>query len=239
MAPDHIEAALKENVRLKLEILNISKEMKKLKKLLLQQDKDLAEAQRDREGGRGGKSRDAEARELEAMWKEEKERRKSAEAELQRLQDRSNDGGDVEDLRNQLEDTEAAEAVWRQRAEQLEEELEGAKAAVEDQAEEMDRIRDSADRALEEVDKLQSEKANLGESVGVGRGREARMLQKLEQENADLQSEMEVLRGQIDQGDQDELEEVGLTCSNPLGGKLNILAHQRIARSPRCRSTRS
>jgi regulator of replication initiation timing len=73
MAPDHIEAALKENVKLKLEILNLSKEMKKLKKLLLQQDRDLAEAARNGDG-KGGKAA-SDARELERLYREEKERR--------------------------------------------------------------------------------------------------------------------------------------------------------------------
>ena len=185
MAPDHIEAALKENVKLKLEILNLSKEMKKLKKLLLQQDRDLAATQRDREGGaaRG----DKEAREIEAMYREERERRKAAEAENKRLQvelESVDQPIEVEELRTRMEDTEAAEGVWRQRAEQLEEELEGAKASLEDQVEEMDRVRDSADRAQEEVDRLQAEaeaRASLGESVGISKGREARLAQKLEQ----------------------------------------------------------
>ena len=79
MAPDHIEAALKENVKIKLEILNLSKEMKKLKKLLTQQDKDLAEAQREREGGSGAKDREADLQHLEEMYAREKERRQVAE----------------------------------------------------------------------------------------------------------------------------------------------------------------
>ena len=177
MAPDHIEAALKENVKLKLEILNLSKEMKKVKKLLLQQDKDLAEAQREREGGRGGRDRDADSRELEAMYKAEKERRKAAEKKMEERTESSGKDGDA-DLQARLEDTEASERVWQRRAEGLEDELEGVKVNMDDQAEELDRLRDAADRAEDEVERL---KAGLGESVGTGRGREARMLAKLEQ----------------------------------------------------------
>ena len=167
MAPDHIEAALKENVKLKLEILNLSKEMKKLKKLLLQQDRDLAEAQREREVGKGGK----EAREIESMYREEKQRRK-VEEELEGR-------GAPDDLRALLEDAEAAEAVWRQRSEQLEGELENVKASLEDQVEEMNRVKDAGDRAQEDLERLQAEaeaKAALGESVGISKGREARLL---------------------------------------------------------------
>lgn len=187
MAPDHIEAALKENVKLKLEILNLSKEMTKLKKLLLQQDRDLAETQRDREGARGGK----DAREIEAIYREEKERRKAAEAERKRLQmeldnlrNGEREAPDVEELRAQLEETEAAEAVWRREAEQLEEELETARATAEDQAEEMNQVRNAADQAQEDVERLQSEaeaKLGLSDSIGISKGREARLLAKLEQ----------------------------------------------------------
>jgi chromosome segregation ATPase len=185
MAPDHIEAALKENVKLKLEILNLSKEMKKLKKLLLQQDRDLAEAARNANGngGKGG----AETMELERLYREEKERRKAAEAERKRLGEELANGAGGEDelekLRAQVDDTEASEQVWRERCEALEEELENAKVAAEDHAEELERVRDAADRAQEEVERLQAQQADpskaLHESVGVGKGREARMQQKL------------------------------------------------------------
>ena len=142
MAPDHIEAALKENVKLKLEILNLSKDMKKLKKLLLHQDKDLLEAQREREdGGRGAKSREAETKELEEMYLREKERRQALEGQIQ--------GGDLDELRG----------------------------TIDDQAQEMERLREIADRAQEELNEL---KSGLRDSVGMGKGREARMIARLE-----------------------------------------------------------
>ena len=179
MAPDHIEAALKENVKLKLEILNMSKEMKKLKKLLLQQDRDLAETQRERDDGRGKR----DAREIEGMYREEKERRKAAEAERQRLQNEleGTNGASSAELKRELEDLEASEVAWRQRAERLEEELETAKVSLADQVEEMERAKDAADRAQDDVERLQAEKASLGDSVGISKGREARLLAKLEQ----------------------------------------------------------
>ena len=179
MAPDHIEAALKENVKLKLEILNMSKEMKKLKKLLLQQDRDLAETQREREGGRGKR----DAREIEAMYREEKERRKAAEMESQRLQAElgGSKGASSAELKAQVEDLEASETAWRQQAERLEEELENTKVSLADQLEEIERTKDAADRAQDDVERLQAEKASLGDSVGISKGREARLLAKLEQ----------------------------------------------------------
>jgi chromosome segregation ATPase len=174
MAPDHIEAALKENVKLKLEILNLSK--------------DLAEAARNGDG-KGGKAA-SDARELERLYREEKERRKAAESEYKRLEEELASGAsagaageDVAQLRDRLEDTEASEQVWRNMCETLEEELENAKAANEDHAEEMERVRDAADRAQEELEKLQAQHADvsrgLGDSIGVSKGREARLQQKV------------------------------------------------------------
>lgn len=166
MAPDHIEAALKENVKLKLEILNLSKEMKKLKKLLLQQDRDLAEAARAGSSRGGGQ----DARELERLYKEEKERRKAAEAEAKRLDD----------------EAQAVEQEWKQRCEALEDELESAKVATEDANEALDKARDEADRALDQLDTLKSEMADL-ERSREGRpdkgedGRLQRQIEELEQ----------------------------------------------------------
>lgn len=194
MAPDHIESALKENVKLKIEILNLGKELKKSKKLLVQQDRDLAAAARERDGHKV-KARDAESRELEAMWREEKERRIAAEDELDKLKD------DQFDRAQELED----------RVRNLEEELERAKddldtarAGLDDQNEEIARLRDEADRAVDELEKLQSER-DLGESVGLGKGREARLVSKLEEEVETLKVELEDARAAT--ADIEELEE--------------------------------
>jgi chromosome segregation ATPase len=171
MAPDHIEAALKENVKLKLEILNLSKEMKTMKKLVTQQDKDLAEAQKERDMASSNKHRGEELRQLEAAYQAEREKRKAAEQKLQ-------DAGDEEGLRADLEDAEASETIWRNKAEELEDQLEEANARISDQAEEIERLTDAKDRAEDELERKNSD---LGSSVGVGRGREARTIAKLEQ----------------------------------------------------------
>ena len=161
MAPDHIEAAIKENVKLKVEIMNMSKEMKLQKKLLLQQDKDLQEALREREGaGRGSKQHQAEMKELEGMYEREKERRIAAEDELRA-------GGAMAESEGRLRD----------QMDRLQDEVDGLRGTVDDQNEEMDRLKDVADRAQDELDTL---KTGLGDSVGLGKGREARMLARLE-----------------------------------------------------------
>lgn len=167
MAPDHIESALNENVKLKLEVVNLAKELKKCKKLLMQQDKDLAAAAKDRDG-HGGRG---DSREIEGMWRDEKERRLNLEDELEQLREEN-----LDRIRN------------------LEDQLDSARSQIDDQAEEMAQLRDAADRAEDELEKVKLEAQGLTESVGMGRGRENRMLQKLEQENAELQDEIDELR---------------------------------------------
>lgn len=193
MAPDHIEAALKENVKLKIEILNLSKELKKAKKLLSQQDRDLNAAARERDGK--GDPRDTfDSRQLEAMFREEKERRQALEAEIDRLRDSHSE-----------------------KLQELEEDLDAARGKLEDQALEMANIQEAADRAEDEADKLREETKGLNDSVGIGKGREARLVQKLEQvgderecaddkDNVELKAELEELRAGAG-ADVDELED--------------------------------
>lgn len=192
MAPDHIESALKENVKLKIEILNLGKELKKSKKLLMQQDRDLAAAARERDGHKV-KARDAESRELESMWREEKDRRLALEDELEKLRDDNFDRTrDLEDRVRTLEEE----------LERAKEDLDTARAGLDDQNEEIARLRDEADRAQDELEKVQSERT-LGESVGMGKGREARVIAKLEEVShdpgiADIK-EIEELKAELDE----------------------------------------
>lgn len=148
MAPDHIEAALNENVKLKIEILNLSKELKKAKKLLSQQDKDLNAAARER----GNRRDSSDSRQLEAMYRDEKERRLGLEDKVQ----------------------------------QLEDELDAARGDLEDTQLKMANLQDAADRAEDELEKLREAAKGLGDSVGMGKGREARLVQKLEQVGTEL-----------------------------------------------------
>lgn len=164
MAPDHIEAALTENVKLKLEILNLSKEMKKVKKILTQQDRDLAEAQQEREM-RGNSARGGNAKEAEEMYRAEKDRRKALERQV-----------DEEATAREAAEAELERVVGD--AEGRDNEAEKLRADMEDQAEEMDRLRDRADRAEDELDRL---KSGLGESIGLKKGRDDRIIVKLEE----------------------------------------------------------
>lgn len=196
MAPDHIEAALKENVKLKLEILNLSKETKKIKKLLLQQDRDLNDVQREREGASGTKG---ELKELERLYKEEKDRRRTAEKELA-TRGPGSGGPDVEKMRAQMEDVEASENVWRRRCEQLEEEVEHLKGGLEDLEQDLAAEQERADRAEDGA-------AGPEGSSERDERRRARM-QALEEDNVRLVEELEAMRRDRGSSVADELEDV-------------------------------
>jgi chromosome segregation ATPase len=149
MAPDHLQAEVAEGIKAKSEYLNQLNENKKMKKLLMQQDKTLAALTKDLEEAKSSKGGDS--RELERMYREEKDRRKALEVMK---------GGD--------EDS-------RRRVEELEDEIEKLKGSLDDHVEEMERLRDVADRAQDELET----RNGLSGSIGLGRGREARMTQRL------------------------------------------------------------
>jgi chromosome segregation ATPase len=144
-----------ENVKLKLEVVNYAKEIKRLKKIILQQDKGMKELQRQLDelslNGRSNEQTNAQAQELDRLWKEEKDRRKKLEVVVREYESGK---GDLSTLRTQLDEVEEGERAWRQRCEELEEEM---KVTSEDQAVEIDKLRDEVDRAQEDIERLQSE----------------------------------------------------------------------------------
>ena len=149
-----------ENVKLKLEVLNYAKEIKRLKKIILQQDKGMKELQRQLDelslNGRSDEQTNAQAQELDRLWREEKDRRKKLEVVVREYESGK---GDLSTLRTQLDEVEEGERAWRVRCEELEEEM---KATAEDHAGEIDKLRDEVDRAQEEVERLQSEAGGAG-----------------------------------------------------------------------------
>ncbi|RPD64285.1 hypothetical protein L226DRAFT_505884 [Lentinus tigrinus ALCF2SS1-7] len=121
LAPDQIDAALKQNINLKIEVQQRGMELKKLKKLVLELQRELDHLQR----GSGGAS--GRARELEEKL-EERER------ELRDLRRRRMVGLDDGALR----DLEARNA-------ELEEELENVRQLLEENTEELERLRELAE----------------------------------------------------------------------------------------------
>ena len=156
MAPDHLQAEVAEGIKAKTQYLNQLNENKKMKKLLMQQDKTLAQLTKDLEEARmkGG----GDSREMERLWREEKERRRTAEAEHKRLLEF---GGDD---------------AWREKAEALEEEVEMLRGSLDDHVEEMRRLQDIADRAQDELD---AKAGQLTETAGTRERREGKYKQKI------------------------------------------------------------
>lgn len=194
---EHFRAMHNENVKLKLEVVNYAKEMKRLKKIILQQDKGMKELQKQLDDlslrGQRGEGDAEAARRLEGLWHEEKERRKKLEEVVREYEDGK---ADISGLRKELDDAEK----WRGRYQEIEEELKGVK---EDHAEEVERLRDEVDRAQEELERVQAE----GGDSGLSQDAEDRLNSQI----ADLEEEVERLRRQG--ADDEELEEVRSSSS--------------------------
>ncbi|KAI0728881.1 hypothetical protein C8Q72DRAFT_832456 [Fomitopsis betulina] len=122
LAPDQIEAALKQNINLKIEVQQRGMELKKLRKLVLEQQRELEKLQR----GNGGAS--SRARELE----EKLEEREREIRELRRRRAVGPDDGVMREL-------EARNA-------ELEDELENVRALLEENTDEMERLRELVER---------------------------------------------------------------------------------------------
>ncbi|CCM00141.1 uncharacterized protein FIBRA_02168 [Fibroporia radiculosa] len=126
LAPDQIDAALKQNINLKIEVQQRGVEMKKLKKLVLELERELERLQR---GSGGAQTR---ARDLEEKL-EERER------ELRELRRRRGMGPDD----SALKEVEARNA-------ELEEELENVRGLLEENADEMERLKELVERRADE-----------------------------------------------------------------------------------------
>lgn len=119
LAPDQIDAALKQNINLKIEVQQRGMEIKKLKKLVLSLERELERLQHA-----GGPSNRSRERELEEKLEERQ-------VELMELRRRKADFSDEPYLR----ETEARNA-------ELEEELESTKGLLQENMEEIDRLRE-------------------------------------------------------------------------------------------------
>ena len=124
LAPDQTEAALKQNINLKIEVQQRGMEMKKLKKLVLELERELHRAggskERERELEEKLEERDRELRELRA-----------------RLRNGGRGGSGV--------DEEVLREVEERNAD-LENELENARGLLEENVEEMERLRELVEK---------------------------------------------------------------------------------------------
>ncbi|KAI6097111.1 hypothetical protein EDD16DRAFT_1697992 [Pisolithus croceorrhizus] len=125
LAPDQVDAALKQNVSLKVEVQQRGLELKKLKRLVLELERELERTQRERERVASSNSRGSEReKELEA-----------------RLAERERE---LRELRKGRPSTADADALHQAevRNEELEEELENVRGLLEENMEELERLRE-------------------------------------------------------------------------------------------------
>jgi chromosome segregation ATPase len=161
LAPDQIDAALKQNISLKIEVQQRGMEMKRLKKLVLELEKEL-------QRGAGAKSRGRE-QDLEEKL-EERER------ELRELRGRRRLGqGEYDAALGELEARNA----------ELEDELENARGLLEDNMDEIERLKEIVEKGGAENSVFQEDG---GESR---RERLKRKIQDLEAENDELRATVE------------------------------------------------
>lgn len=179
LAPEQMDAALKQNITLKIETHNRGREIKRLKKLLLELERELERLQRNT-GSRGSRERELEAK------LEERDR------EIQELRRRrpSVDGGDI-----------AVREVEARNLE-LEEELENVRGLLEDNVMEIERLQDIVERKgdtsgvgnAHRIDELESEIDQLKQTVT----EQAQLLDQREDDKVDLLDEIESLRLNIE-----------------------------------------
>ncbi|GAW01733.1 Anucleate primary sterigmata protein B [Lentinula edodes] len=179
LAPEQMDAALKQNITLKIETHNRGREIKRLKKLLLELERELERLQRST-GNRGARERELEAK-LEERDREIRElRRRRA----------SIDGGD------------AALREVEGRNTELEEELENVRGLLEDNVMEIERLQDLVERKgntssagdAHRIDELESDLDQLKQTIT----EQAQLLDQKEDDKVDLLDEIEALRLNIE-----------------------------------------
>ena len=190
LGPEHIDAALKQNINLKIEVQQRGMELKKLKKLVLELEKELERQQRGGAGSSRGRERELEER------LEERER-------------------ELKDLRRRLVDSVEDEGVLKEletRNSELEEELENAKGLLEENMDELDRMREiveqrspddpssdggdsQKDRLRRRVDELETDNDDLRTRLED----QAELIAQKDDEKEDLADEVDALKLEIEE----------------------------------------
>ncbi len=131
LAPDQVEAALKQNINLKIEVQQRGMELKKVRKLVLELENELQRIQR------GDAARSSRERELEVLL----ERREH----------------EIRDLRRRLtsessqDDAQAALREAEERNAELEDELENVRHLLEENMDELERLKDIVEQREEDT----------------------------------------------------------------------------------------
>ncbi|KAL4245899.1 hypothetical protein ABKN59_009564 [Abortiporus biennis] len=180
LAPDQIDAALKQNINLKIEVQQRGMELKKMKKLIMELQRELEKLQR----GSGGS--DARARELE----EKLEERERELRELRRRRAMGPDDGAIREL-------EARNA-------ELEDELENVRGLLEENTDEMERLRDlveqredaqSGGQLRRQIEELEAE----NEDLRLRMDEQEELITHRTDEKEDLADEVEALRLELEE----------------------------------------
>lgn len=188
LAPDQMDAVLKQNINLKIEVQQRGMEMKKLKKLVIELERELDRLQR----AGGSKNRE---RELEEKL-EERDR------ELKELRRRYSGQSDDDEMFRELE----------ARNTELQEQNDGAKAIIEENLEEIERLKEIIERrgdvSLAESSSGEGRRGRLkrrveelvaeNEELHVRLDEHAEIIAQREDEKEDLQDEISSLRLEIE-----------------------------------------
>jgi chromosome segregation ATPase len=183
LAPDQVEAALKQNINLKIEVQQRGMELKKVRKLVLELENELQRIQR------GDAARSSRERELEVLLEKR-------EHEIRELRRRLTSESSQDDAQAALRDAEERNA-------ELEDELENVRHLLEENMDELERLKDIVEQREEDtggssgrrhISALQEEirdlKAALDEHVDA--------LAQREDEKEDFVDQIDALRLQIE-----------------------------------------
>ncbi|KAI0295796.1 hypothetical protein BC826DRAFT_1104178 [Russula brevipes] len=129
LAPDQVEAALKQNINLKIEVQQRGMELKKVRKLVLELENELQRVQR------GDAARSSRERELEALL----ERRDHETRDLRRRL--TSDSGQDDDALREAEERNA----------ELEDELDSVRHLLEENMDELERLKDIVEQRGEDT----------------------------------------------------------------------------------------
>lgn len=171
LAPDQIDAALKQNINLKIEVQQRGMDLKKLRKLVLELEKELERSQKNGGGGGGQGGSSRRERELEEMLQER-------DREIRELRRRR-----VESSQDVDEELEMALRDAEDRNQELESELTNMKDLLMDNSEELDRLKNELQR--------REDSSFAGEEGEARKDRMRRRLAELEAENEDLKAALE------------------------------------------------
>jgi chromosome segregation ATPase len=182
LAPDQVEAALKQNINLKIEVQQRGMELKKVRKLVLELENELQRVQR------GDAARSSRERDLEALL----EKRAHETRELRRRL--TSDSGQDDAALREAEERNA----------ELEEELENVRHLLEENMDELERLKDIVEQRGEATDGVGSGQQRIAalreeiKDLKAALEEHADVLTQREDEKEELLDQNEALRLQIE-----------------------------------------